>query len=272
MRRFLTAAVTLGAITAGLLGTTAPAHAMKRACEAEVITDPDVATDPCLIETLPDELWGVICANLPEASMGQLGQVDKKRDQRIAGYRASNLHTDAGVVYAHTSEQLADALRPNRKPEITHLGIAMALTAAEQTLVTGALDAETLSFVGLYNGATLPTVAKGTVRVGHGGSVTTVVGGQVDVRDGGTITTVSGGKVDVGIAGIATTVTRGHVVIRTGGIVTTVNGGRVNVSLGGTVTTVNGGNVQVHAGATVTTDNGGDTRAYPGSVVNGITR
>ncbi len=233
MRRFLTAAVTLGAVTAGVLGVTAPAHAMKRACDdevANVVVDADAAApisvDP---DALPPEVWGEICGHLSVEGQGQLAQTDKKRHNRVSEHRIGQTHLrpDAqDVVHVYTSQQLTLALTPRVDeagkplldadgqplPQIASLlGVHMALDEAQQTAISNALKAEQLTYLELHAGATLPTVATGDVNVYDGGSITTVGGGIVGVWSGGTVTTVDGGKVDVNDGGTVTTVNGGPI-------------------------------------------------------------
>ncbi len=192
MRRLLTAVVTLGALTVGLLGVTAPAHAAgeKRGAssQAEIPPGPDPFT------TLPQEVVvDEIFKYLPEKSLAQLDQVDKTLQGQVTAHHDA-LHPDStGFIYAHTSTQLTAALEHARKAndapdKITKLGVAHALTDDQQTAVTAALQAGNLTLVVLANGATLPTVSKGTVFVARGGTVTTVNGGQVNTANGGTVT------------------------------------------------------------------------------------
>ncbi|MBA3488448.1 MAG: hypothetical protein H0T78_02715, partial [Longispora sp.] len=301
MRRLLTATITLGAITAGVLGVNAPAHAMIRACEANATgcgadgTNPDVAqpaavapdavqpdaAQPAAVQPLdmliPDA-WEVIFGNLPEKSLAQLDQVDTQLHQLVTDHH-DNLQPNAhGFVYTHTSEQLDQALAERSQRNITKLGIAHTLTEGQQAAITAALQKDELTNVVLVNGASLLTVNGGRVHVGNGGTITTVTSGKVFVAAGGNVTTVDGGTVQLGSAntpgGTVTTVNNGMVHVNPGGTVTTVDGGRVGVGNGGTVTTVNNGTVGVHAGGNVTTVDGGTVQLgaanFPGGTVTTV--
>ncbi len=318
MRRFLTAAITLGAIIAGVLGVTAPAHAMKEACETEVTgcntggADPDTVQPAAVqpLDLLVADAWGVIFGNLSETSLAQLDQPDTQLHQMVTDHH-DNLHPNVnGFVFTHTSAQLDRALDERAERNITKLGVAHALTHAQQAAVTAALEAGDLTNVMLVNGASLPTVNNGQVHVDNGGTVTTINGGKVQVTNGGTVTTVNngkvfvarggavttvdGGKVQVGNAeipggtvttvdggtvhvgrgGTATTITNGTVIVTDGGTVNGVNGGQVRIGtanhLGGTVNTVNNGTVHVRNGGTVTTVDGGTVHVHPGGTVTTV--
>ncbi|MBA3487989.1 MAG: hypothetical protein H0T78_00315, partial [Longispora sp.] len=152
MRRLLTAVVTLGALTVGLLGVTAPAQAAgekRGASSQEANPNPGNPAlpnpgDPNWLGALVPELQQEIFQYLPERSLGQLAQVDKNLPPQVAA-RHENLCPDAkGVVYAHTPDQLDRALK-QQDPKNTKLGIAHALTEAQQTDITAALDAGTLT-------------------------------------------------------------------------------------------------------------------------------
>ncbi|MBA3489583.1 MAG: hypothetical protein H0T78_08580, partial [Longispora sp.] len=148
MRRFLTAAVTLGAVTAGVLGVTAPAHAMKRACDddvAQVVVEANAAEaqaadadgaepvpgDP---DALPAEVWGVICGQLPLEGQGRLAQTDKLRNSHVSEYRKSHVRPDTkDVVHVYSTQQLEAALAPRVDeagkplPLVHELGLHMTL-------------------------------------------------------------------------------------------------------------------------------------------------
>ncbi len=250
MRKLTKTAITVGAITAGVIGVHAPASA--RSYGDNVIT-----------------LERVESGNGGGTEVKAEPEIKAEPEAEIAEEDASDSDDDGIVIEIHTSQALARVFQVieqdsvlQKSPVRIGLAVKMPLSVNEQADITRALETKKLEMIYLHAGSTLATVTGGKVEV-HGGKIHTVKGGEVTLGSG-TVDEVTGGKVTVN-GGTVTTASEGLVFVH-GGEVHKVTGGIVTV-FDGEVGTVTGGVVVVRGGQVAQIDNG-TVGMFNGAITN----